>query len=368
MPNQATLAQIAKIVETYINPDKIAQKTFAPTYDSTTGLLDKIAKSFFIDGLFEDKLPELDGDVLPYGKTLEEYYPNLLQVVDFDPTGASTLAPSDPTYMPASYSYTLGRKKIKTTYRFDDLERAFSNVSEYQDAVMEITKRLQDTNAAYRFDKKKQLLAVYAHACETAMSVTTAFAANAAYPVGTNLKSGTAYGVVVKAIASNSGLTWETAISGGYIVVLDLVSNADIPTDTASGEAFIKLVKTYVRKSKFISEGNALNGSTIGASEGLLLIVNTSIMPSIEVDTWAGAFHKEDALFDVDVKEVDDFGNDTTGVFAILIDRRGCKLHNSYRAVRSQDNADGDFINYVMHTEDTAAYSKNTFVHVFKKA
>ena len=36
--------------------------------------------------------------------------------------------------------------------------------------------------------------------------------------------------------------------------------------------------------------------------------------------------------------------------------------------MRSHENADGDFINYVLHTEFTGFISKDTFVRVFKTA
>lgn len=371
MSTKLSIAELDQVIAAYVQANKIAQSSFTATFNNTAELLDKIAKTFTIDGLFEDKLPELDGDELPLAKSLEEFYQNLTMPTDYDSTGASTLAPADPTYMPACYSYSLGRKKIKTTNRFDNLERAFNNEADYIAAVNMIMKRLYDSFALYKYGCKKELLAKYAAAAELAMGSTTDFAASTAYAVGTYLRSAATnseYGVVVKAIPQSQSpvLTWATAISGGYIVKLDLVSSLAAPTDTATGEEFIKAVKTYVRKAKYVTEGNSLSGNTLGASEGLLLIINTSIMPSLEVDTMAGAFNKDELLFNVAVKEIDNFGSDTSGVYAMLIDLRGCKMHNDYQAVREQQNADGDFINYVMHTENTAAYSKFAFLHVFK--
>ena len=68
---------------------------------------------------------------------------------------------------------------------------------------------------------------------------------------------------------------------------------------------------------------------------------------------------------------VDDFGTitgETSGkkVYAILIDPRGVKLHEGYNASRYKENADGDFVNYVRHFEETGFISKSTFVRVFE--
>lgn len=371
MNTQITLEEMRAIVADYIAASKIANNTYTPTYDNTAGLLDKIAKTYTIVGLFEDKLPELDGDFLDGAKTLEEYYANLVKPTDFDSEGSDALAPAPLTYMPACYSYTLGRKKFKVTKYYDDLERAFNDVSELGVALSLVTANLYHSYAQFKFMAKKELLAKYASAAIAAMTSAAAFAPSTNYKPGVYLKSNSVHGVVVKEIPATQSpaLTWATAVGGGYIVVLDLVSTLPIPTDTATGEAFIKEVKKYGKLSKYATEGNSLSGNAVGASTGMLLIINdVKVMPSIEVDTWAGAFHKEDALFDIDVKGVNDFGNDSNNVYAIMIDRRGCKLHNSYIAVRTQENGSGDFLNYFLHTENTAAYSNFTFLHVFKSA
>ena len=44
------------------------------------------------------------------------------------------------------------------------------------------------------------------------------------------------------------------------------------------------------------------------------------------------------------------------------------KLHNAYRAVRTRENADGDFINYVLHDDEIAYWSPNVMTHVWLEA
>lgn len=370
MSTQLTLSKLKDVIAAYVAANKIAQPApFVVSAANTAGLLDKIAKTFTIDGIFEDKLPELDGDNLELAKTLEEWYANLILPTAHDDTGANALAPADLSYTKPCYSYTLGRQQVKDTKRNDDLERAFTSQEGYISILDMVSKRLYDSYGQAKYMMKKELLAKYGAACESAMSVagTTLYAKNTAYAIGTSVrKDASTFGVVVQAITGSNTLEYDAAVTAGLIVNLDLVSTLPAPTDTATGEAFIKAVKEYVRKSQFVSEGNSLNGNCVGASTGMLLIINAKYMPSIEVDTYAGAFNKGDVLFNVDTKEIDDFAGDTSGIYAMLIDRRGCRLHNSYLAVRNQENAEGDFMNYIMHYENTAAFSRNTFVHVFK--
>ena len=73
------------------------------------------------------------------------------------------------------------------------------------------------------------------------------------------------------------------------------------------------------------------------------------------------------------VTVVDDFGTITGGtsgkqVYAILIDPRGVKLHEGYNASRYKENADGDFVNYVRHFEDTGFISKYSYMKVYETA
>ena len=80
------------------------------------------------------------------------------------------------------------------------------------------------------------------------------------------------------------------------------------------------------------------------------------------------AFQAEQLAIPARVKVVDDFGDNSTGVFAMLIDPRGVKLHRGYHAIRENLNGEGDFMNYFDHSENTGFISKSTFVKVYKPA
>ena len=107
----------------------------------------------------------------------------------------------------------------------------------------------------------------------------------------------------------------------------------------------------------------------MGAIEGLVLILKQNIVPNLDVDTMAGAFHLDKVALPARIIVVKDFGKEADDkCYGILADARFMRLHNTYRAVREQLNADGDFISYYSHTEDTAWISRNAFIHIFKTA
>lgn len=270
-----------------------------------------------LDGSFIDKLPELDGDELPLGKTIEEYFIDLTLPEAYSTItaeGAKDNTPALPSVEACSYSYTLGRTKVKTTVPYDNVERSARSVEDASNMITKILERLNNSYQMFKFASKKQLLG------------------NAA----------------------------DKAVTAG------LVTTIAVPNDTTTGEAFIKQVKSDVETASFAHQGG-LNGALIGATPELILYVKKGIIPSLEVDTLAGAFNEDRLAIPAKVKVVDDFGTMTNStVYAILVDPRGVKLHRDYHAIRESGNADGDFINYVDHSEHTGFISKNVFIKAYK--
>ena len=307
---------LVALAKSYVAAAKQAG-TWNATTDNLYTAVDKIGKMVMLDGQFIDKLPELDGDELPLGKTIEEYFIDLTlpeAYTDINTEGAKNEVPALPSVEQCAYNYTLGREKIKTTVPYDNVERAALNQNDAANMIAKILERLGNSYEMFKFQAKKQLLG------------------NAAD----------------KAVAAN------------------LVTTIAVPTDTTTGEAFIKAIKGEVEAASFAHEGG-LNGALIGAAPELVLYIKKGVMPSIEVDTMAGAFNEARLAIPARVKVVDDFGTMTnTDVFALLVDPRGIKLHRGYHAIRTATNADGDFVNYVDHSEHTGFISKNVYIKAFK--
>ena len=316
-----TISGLQSAMASYVAAAKQAG-SWSATTNNFVGLLDKVGKQITIDGGFYDHLPELDGDELPLGKTVEEYFIDLTLPTAYTSEGsegAEDLVPALPSVESVAYSYTLGRQKVKTTVPYDNFERAMIGAAESATLGAKILERLQNSYDLTKFAVKKQLI----------------------------------------------GNAIDKAVTAGSVETLAL------PVDTSTGEAAIKQIKKDIEAAQFAHMGNCLAGSNclIGGSPELVLYVKKGIMPSLEVDTFAGAFNREDLAVPCRIKVVDDFGSMTNStVWAVLVDPRGIKLHNGYNAVRSKENADGDFINFVRHFEFTGFISKYVYIKAYKPA
>lgn len=323
--SKTTIAALQSAMATYVAAAKQAG-VWNKTNDNLIGLIDKIGKTVQINGVYADKLVELEGDELPLGKTIEEYFIDLTMpetYSDITTEGAKDDVPALPAVEDVCYNYTLGRQKVKTTVPFDNLERAFNTSEGAAAAITDISAKLQNSVDMTKYQMKKQLLG----------------------------------NVASKAIAVKA-------------TVPDVYKAMPVPTDTETSEAFITAIKQAAEDASFAHQGG-LGNRLIGAAPELKLYVKKGVMPIVEVEALAGAFNSDKLALPASVTVVDDFGTITGGtsgkqVYAILIDPRGVKLHEGYNASRYKENADGDFVNYVRHFEETGFISKSTFVRVFE--
>lgn len=365
--------QLKATISQYVDANKIATSDLQVTRNNVVGLADKIGATFTLDTSYTDKLAFMDGGDLDWGKTVEEWSLDLTLAEDHDPTGANNMSPHYPTHRPVYYSKSLGRKYVPTTIPFGNIERAVNNADQFSLVTSTIMKRLYDSEAVYKYGVKRQVLADLANKCESAMNSIVEFNVGTNYAVDTYViddgaSTNKKAGIIVKPYVGGAVNFWSEAVEQGYIIELDLVTTIDKPIDTATGEAFVKQVKNDVEIASDQNEGHSLSGNSLGATDGLVLIVKQGLLPTLEVDVQAGAFNGEKVAIPSEIVVVKDFGNADASVFAILMDRRGARLFNDYNAVREDANGKGDFINYYKHFEYTAHTSRNTFVKVYKSA
>lgn len=373
-----SIAQLTSLVATYVAGAKISVDSFSETKDNSVKLLDTLGKIYTLWQNYGDKLALFDGEDLSFGKTIEEWAQDLILPEDFNASGNGALAPHESTYRPVSFSYTLGKKTIPQTIRNNDIERAVHNIGQFEEIIAGKTKAMYDSETMLRYSMKRQAIGVLIGRCADAMTSSNADVTIAT--VGTTISSAldvndllyitgeTKMYVAVKPIAADAGLTGTTAKSGGYVIPLDLVTEIAKPADDSTGEAFIEQVLKDVEVASDFSEGHSLNGNTLGGNPeaGLVLVIRQGIMPALKVQTMAGAFHKDELALPAEIVVVPDFGNASSDYYAVLVDRRAIRLHNSYRAVRENMNGQGDFLNMFYHTENTVHVSRNCFVKVYK--
>ena len=323
--SKMTISDLQSAMATYVAAAKQAG-AWTKSNDNLIKAVDKIGKTIQINGVYTDKLAELEGDELPLGKTIEEYFIDLTMpetYSDITTEGAKDNLPALPAVEDVCYNYTLGRQKVKTTVPFDNLERAFNSDAGAAAAITDISAKLQNSVDMTKYQMKKQLLG----------------------------------NVASKALAVKAS-------------VPDVYKSIAVPVDTETSEAFITAIKQAAEDASFAHQGG-LGNRLIGAAPELKLYVKKGVMPIVEVEALAGAFNSDKLALPASVTVVDDFGTITGGtsgkqVYAILIDPRGVKLHEGYNASRYKENADGDFVNYVRHFEETGFISKSTFVRVFE--
>lgn len=372
-----SLEQLKTAVASYVDDNKIDLSTLSITKNNIVGLVDTIGKIYTIDTSVYDKLPELDGGTLSFGKTVEEWQQDMTLPVDFDSDsdGNKALKDYSPSYRPVSFSISLGRKIFPTSIPYGNIERAVHNEGQYVEVVAMITKKLEDSVSAWKYESKRELIGKFIDKCEGAVGTdatayvqnTTALVAGTAYKATYGSPSATHYAVaMVSQSAENK--SFAQLLEDGKLVEYELVRAVALPVDTSTGEAFIQAVKEEVEKAKDISEGHSLNGNVLGVEEGLKLYVKHGIMPSIEVSTLSGAFHREDLGMDVEAKVIKDFGSTSSKAFAVLMDSRAVRLFEGYNATRNNENGYGDRLNIFRHVEYTGHISRNAFITIFVEA
>lgn len=369
-----SLKGLQNVVTSYVDSQKISVESFEVTRNNIVGLLDKVGKIMTLDTSVYDKLPELDGELLSYGKVVEEWQLDMTLPLDYqeDGDGTKALANYVPTARPVSYSYSLGKKVFPTSIPYNNIERAVHFEAQLVEIVSKINKKLEDSIAAYKYGLKRELVGKTIGQIHSNMSGATAYTASStALAAGTWYKA-TIDGAVVTAVSlvtqTASSETFAQLLASGKLVEVKMIKNAPLPVDEASGESFIKAVKEVVEKAKDISEGYSFNGGVLGVEEGLSLYLKQGIMPSIEVDTLAGAFHREDLALGVNAKVVKDFGSDNSSAFAILMDSRAIRLFQGYNGTFSQENGFGARMNIFRHLEYTGHVSRNAFIVIFEPA
>ena len=368
------LKGLKSAVSSYVSALKIDLSTLSITKDNIVGLVDTIGKIWTIDTSVYDKLPEFDGERLSFGKTVEEWAQDMSLAQDYnvDEDGSRSLKNYAPTYRPVYFSISLGRKVFPTSIPYGNIERAVHNEGQFIEVVAMITKKLEDSISAWKYEVKRELMGKFIDTCISSMGSgatayvqnTTALVAGTAYTASYGSPSVAHYGVaMVSQNAENK--TFAELVSAGKIIEYKLIREVDVPVDTSTGEAFIQAVKEEVEHAKDISEGHSLNGNVLGVEEDLGLYLKQGILPSLQVSTLSGAFHEEQLAVGVDMKVIKDFGSTESTAFAVLMDKRAVRLFEGYNATRQNENGFGDRLNIFRHVEYTGHYSRNAFICVF---
>lgn len=313
-----TIETLKNAAAAYVDATKQLQSKFVPTVDDFTKTVCKIGEMTTLYLPHVDKLPELSGDNLPFGETIEEFMVNDFLPSDFSyQDGAPKKNATRATFAEAVYSYPMKEQLWELGVPRNQFRRVSLGERSFGDLIASTLSTLDSSANAWNYAAKRQLLGNAALEAAKIPSLTTAIAK---------------------------------------------------PTDTATGEAFIKAVKQCVEVASDMNNGN-LAQHTAAAAPSLTLYIMQGVMPSIEVDTMAGAFNEAKLAIPATVKTVLDFGTASdSGVYAILVDNRAIKLHDDILTVTSDYEGRMDQDNFYRHQKQTGFISKYGYIHVFKNA
>lgn len=366
-----TLQQLQALSTAYVNAAK-QLSSYSPSYEEFSKLLNKIGRTYTIRYNLNDKLEELDGFDLPYGRTIEEYYnSDLVPVRDFDPTGATAMTPVDTNNRKNFYSYPLGKKTIKVTRRNMVYNQAMLSAEGLAEYAMGVFVSQENTYGSWKYATKRQLIgnAIKKVLSATSTTGSTAYAVSTAYNIGDLVYNSNEFGVVYNPIANTNTNTWAQAVAAGDIVLFKFKKVLAKPVDTLTGEAFIQSVKEVIEDTTDESEGYSFNGQALSVpKDRLKLYLLHGIIPCLDVQTLAGAFHQEKLSLEVNVKTIKNFGDAPSSVYAVMIDERGIKLHKDTDEMDDDKNGEGGFRNYYRHMEHTGFISANTVITIWTTA
>lgn len=313
-----TLTGLAALINAYIDAGKIQipASTYTADREVLSDLIVKIGKQLMLDSDFTDMLPELDGEALPFGTTIEEYFINLTLPEDFDLDGKDNMAPHRLEFETPYYSKLLGEKTFAVTLDDNQYKRALLGQAEFAGVMAVLMKRLFDSYNLYKFGAKRQLL-------------------------------GTAVDL----------------IKAGSAQIVELAK----PTDTATGEAFSKALKSFHTKLVEFDTEDYTNAKVVARSPEVVVYVKGSdILPVIDIDVLAGAFNVDRAEVPVRLRQLQDFGTvNLEGAYAIMLDPRGIRLHPHNLDSTTDRNGKGKFTNHYLHVNFTAFVSYFTNIIVF---
>ena len=317
-----TKSALETAAKTYVDASKQLNTTFTATVDDFTKAIEKIGQITTLYLPQIDKLPELDGNNLPYGQIIEE-----VMVNDFLPTdysyvdGDNVKSSPRPTFDEAVYSYPLADKLFEVGIPYSQFQKVSLDAGSYANFVSSSIATLDSSVNAWNYAAKRQLLG---NVCAQAYS------------------------------------TWHgsdsNCCSTGY--------GAPKDWDEDASEKFIRAVLNQIEEASDMNESN-LAGHTVAAAPSLTLYVNKKVMPSVKVKALAGAIHKEELAIPAKIKTVLDFGEGNDNVVALLIDDRAVKLHDDINEVESI--AANFVVSTKRHLKQTGYISKYGFVHLFRQ-
>lgn len=123
--------------------------------------------------------------------------------------------------------------------------------------------------------------------------------------------------------------------------------------------AFVRSVKKAVKDVEYPStQFNPAGVKTLAKPEDLVLFIHKDVAVHMDVDLYSQIFGPEYAKMPVKVVEVDNFGADNTGTYALLCDKEWFQVWDTLNTLEELGNPEGLYRNFWLHIWQILSYSK----------
>lgn len=320
MATELTIAGLKTFLADYVVANKICQGTYTSTNEVITGLTDKIGAQFTVPLKFTNPLTMFDRGVLPVGVDVEEYLDELLLPESYSNHGGTYTADMTedelkPRYplVDKAYSKVQGAFKFAKSFPIAQVKRAFISAAALADFEGNLLAGLYQAKEISKYVETKKLIKVYVDLLKASSNAANAYHLSAVAPT-----------------------TEATAIN------------------------FIKNIKAALLDMSFVSSNFSVGGHASAVNkENMVLLLNKSCIPSIQVDGRRNSFNLAEIDFGCPVVVLDDFGESTTStILAVLIDQAALGDYLTVDENTENLNASGRYRTYFTHSQHTLVVSK----------
>lgn len=136
----------------------------------------------------------------------------------------------------------------------------------------------------------------------------------------------------------------------------------EVPEIDGSVEAartFIRTSKKAIKDMEYPSTlYNPAGVKTFSNANELVMFVNKDVAVHMDVDFYAQIFGPNYAKMNIEVVELDNFGDDNSGTYAIICDKDWFKVYDTLNTLQDIQNPDGLYKSYWLHIWQILSYSK----------
>lgn len=266
-------------------------------------LINRIARVIITSKMYKNPLRRFKKGLLEYGETVEEVFVNIAKAHEFDPVTAETqvFKREIPDVLSAFHKMNV-QNFYKVTISQEQLRQAFLSYQGVSDLISRIVESLYSGSEFDEFLMMKKLIV-------------------------------------------------ERANAGDFYAI-----NIPIP-NAANAKSIVSTIKGISNALEFMSNKyNPMGVATFTKKQDQILLVDAQFDAIIDVEVLASAFNMDKAEFMGQRVLVDDFG-ELTGVVAALVDADFFMVFDNMISFTENYNGEGLYWNYFLHVWKTMSVS-----------